>query len=434
MQKTMTELFAGVGGFRLGLERIEAGWQTNWFSQWEPGKTKQWAHDCYVHHFGDSPDLKGEFTTGINISDVDKFSVPDHTLLCGGFPCQDYSVAHSLSSSKGIEGKKGVLWWDIRNMLIAKRPPFVLLENVDRLLKSPASQRGRDFGIILSSFAQLGYRVEWRVINAAEYGAVQRRRRTFIFAYNRNTDYAERMKDVEAIDIISKHGMMAQAFPIEEIGVEHIVEVPATDVSNVDRHLLYEEGIEESDNDLLEITKNFEFNFRNVGFMKDGVVTTADVVPRKEEPILMSEIAQSHVDDIYYIPVEDMASWTYMKGAKKIPRVSASGHEYIFSEGPIAFPDPLDRPARTMLTSEGTKNRSTHVIADPGTGRLRLLTPIETERIQGFDDNWTKWSDINGIATEMPARMRRFCMGNALVVQMVTRMGKIINEIVEEEP
>lgn len=430
----MTELFAGVGGFRLGLERIEAGWQTNWFSQWEPGKTKQWAHDCYVHHFGDSPDLKGEFTTGINISDVDKFSVPDHTLLCGGFPCQDYSVAHSLSSSKGIEGKKGVLWWDIRNMLIAKRPPFVLLENVDRLLKSPASQRGRDFGIILSSFAQLGYRVEWRVINAAEYGAVQRRRRTFIFAYNRNTDYAERMKDVEAIDIISKQGMMAQAFPIEEIGVEHIVEVPATDVSNVDRHLLYEEGIEESDNDLLEITKNFEFNFRNVGFMKDGVVTTADVVPRKEEPILMSEIAQSHVDDIYYIPVEDMASWTYMKGAKRIPRVSASGHEYIFSEGPIAFPDPLDRPARTMLTSEGTKNRSTHVIADPGTGRLRLLTPIETERIQGFDDNWTKWSDINGIATEMPARMRRFCMGNALVVQMVTRMGKIINEIVEEEP
>lgn len=430
----MTELFAGVGGFRLGLERIEAGWQTNWFSQWEPGKTKQWAHDCYVHHFGDSPDLKGEFTTGINISDVDKFSVPDHTLLCGGFPCQDYSVAHSLSSSKGIEGKKGVLWWDIRNMLIAKRPPFVLLENVDRLLKSPASQRGRDFGIILSSFAQLGYRVEWRVINAAEYGAVQRRRRTFIFAYNRNTDYAERMKDVEAIDIISKHGMMVQAFPIEEIGVEHIVEVPATDVSNVDRHLLYEEGIEESDNDLLEITKNFKFDFRNVGFMKDGVVTTADVVPRKEEPILMSKIAQSHVDDIYYIPVEDMASWTYMKGAKKIPRVSASGHEYIFSEGPIAFPDPLDRPARTMLTSEGTKNRSTHVIADPGTGRLRLLTPIETERIQGFDDNWTKWSDINGIATEMPARMRRFCMGNALVVQMVTRMGKIINEIVEEEP
>ena len=134
------------------------------------------------------------------------------------------------------------------------------------------------------------------------------------------------------------------------------------------------------------------------------------------------------------VSVEDMASWTYMKGAKKIPRVSKDGHEYIFSEGPIAFPDPLDRPARTMLTSEGTKNRSTHVIADPATGRLRLLTPIETERIQGFDDDWTKWSDIDGVATEMPARMRRFCMGNALVVPMVTRMGRVINEIVENEP
>ena len=434
MRKTMTELFAGVGGFRLGLERVESNWQTNWFSQWEPGKKKQWAHDCYVHHFGDIPDLNGEYTTGINISDVDKFSVPDHTLLCGGFPCQDYSVAHSLSSSKGIEGKKGVLWWDIRNMLIAKRPPFVLLENVDRILKSPAAQRGRDFGIILSSFAQLGYRVEWRVINAAEYGAVQRRRRTFIFAYNKSTAYSDRMKDMDAISIISEQGMMAQAFPIENVGDGQTVHVPATDVSNVDRHLLYDEGTDESDNDLLEVTKNFAFGFGNAGLMRDGVVITVDVVPRQEKPTLMHEIAQSHVDESYYISVEDMASWTYMKGAKKIPRVSKDGHEYIFSEGPIAFPDPLDRPARTMLTSEGTKNRSTHVIADPATGRLRLLTPIETERIQGFDDEWTKWSDIDGVATEMPARMRRFCMGNALVVPMVTRMGRVINEIVEDEP
>ena len=159
MKKTMVELFAGVGGFRLGMERLGTGWETNWFSQWEPGKKKQWAHDCYVYHFGDSIDLAGETTTGVDVASVDKKNVPNHTLLTGGFPCQDYSVAHSLSSSKGIEGKKGVLWWQIRDILIAKRPPFVILENVDRLLKSPASQRGRDFGIILTSFAQLGYSV-----------------------------------------------------------------------------------------------------------------------------------------------------------------------------------------------------------------------------------------------------------------------------------
>ena len=187
MKKTICELFAGVGGFRLGFDRLGTGWETTWFSQWEPGKTKQWAHDCYVYHYGDCADLKGEYHTGEDISTMDKNNIPDHSLLVGGFPCQDYSVAHSLSSSKGIEGKKGVLWWQIRDILITKRPPFVMLENVDRLLKSPASQRGRDFGIILTSFAQLGYRAEWRVVNAAEYGAVQRRRRTFIFAYSKDT-------------------------------------------------------------------------------------------------------------------------------------------------------------------------------------------------------------------------------------------------------
>ena len=162
MQKTICELFAGVGGFRLGFERLEAGWETTWFSQWEPGARTQWAHDCYVQHFGDSSDLNNEFHTGEDISTMDKQAIPNHTLLVGGFPCQDYSVAHTLSSSHGIEGKKGVLWWQIRDTIIAKKPPFCIFENVDRLLKSPAKQRGRDFGVILACLAKEGYSVEWR--------------------------------------------------------------------------------------------------------------------------------------------------------------------------------------------------------------------------------------------------------------------------------
>ena len=67
MKKRVVELFAGVGGFRLGLEKDSLDWKTVWFSQWEPGKTKQWAHDCYVEHFGDSVDLDGEYRTGIDI-------------------------------------------------------------------------------------------------------------------------------------------------------------------------------------------------------------------------------------------------------------------------------------------------------------------------------------------------------------------------------
>lgn len=432
MEKTMVELFAGVGGFRLGMEALDSGWDTKWFSQWEPGKKKQWAHDCYVYHFGDVKDLNGEFTTGIDISAVDKKAIPDHVLLTGGFPCQDYSVAHSLSSSKGIEGKKGVLWWQIREILIAKRPPFVMLENVDRLLKSPASQRGRDFGIILTSFAQLGYRVEWRVVNAAEYGAPQRRRRTFIFAYGKDTEYAKKMDGVEDGTVLSREGFMAKAFPISGHTPFHECIVQYTDITDVDVDTLLKVGTADSDEDLLYMTRSFEFGFLNAGYMIDGRVITTNVAPEGTEPVLLKDIVQSNVDERYYIDQNDMPNWTYMKGAKKIPRKAANGHEYVFSEGPIAFPDPLDRPARTMLTSESTKNRSTHVIADPGTGSLRLLTEIEAERIQGFEDDWTRYCSENGETVEMPKRMRYFCMGNALVVQMITRMGKVLDEIISQ--
>ena len=404
MQKTICELFAGVGGFRLGFDRLESGWKTTWFSQWEPGARTQWAHNCYVQHFGDSPDLNNEFLTGEDISTMDKQAIPDHTLLVGGFPCQDYSVAHTLSSSHGIEGKKGVLWWQIRDTIIAKKPPFCIFENVDRLLKSPAKQRGRDFGVILACLAQEGYSVEWRVVNAAQYGAAQRRRRTFIFAYRNDTIYGQTMGDVSVDMIIKDDGLMAKAFPIQNMG-----RITETAIGG----------------DIVDVSDNFAFVFENAGYMRKSRIYTAKVIEQEEEPITLRKILQKNADDRFYITNEKMPKWTYLKGAKKIPRKSADGHEYTFSEGPIAFPDPWDRPGRTMLTSESTLNRSTHVVSDPGTGRLRLLTPVEAERLQGFDDEWTK--------TGMPDRMRYFCMGNALVVPMITRMGRVLDTIIAEE-
>ena len=406
MQKTVCELFAGVGGFRLGLERLDSGWNTVWFSQWEPGKTKQWAHDCYVEHFGDSADLTGDTSsTGKDISTIDKNNIPDHTLLVGGFPCQDYSVAHTLASSKGIEGKKGVLWWQIRDTLIAKKAPFCLFENVDRLLKSPASQRGRDFGIMLSCMSELGYSVEWRVVNAALYGAAQRRRRVFIFAYRNDTKYGKVMKSVAPVDLINSQGLMAKAFPINAI--DSITEGTI-------------------DEDVVKVSDEFKFDFCNAGYMCDGKFYTASVVEVEESPILLGDILQKDVDAQYYISDEAMPKWEYQKGAKKVPRKAANGHEYIFSEGPVAFPDPWNRPGRTMLTSESTLNRSTHVVEDPATHKLRLLTPVEAERLQGFDDEWTAKGG-------MPERMRYFCMGNALVVPMITRMGRILDSIIAKE-
>ena len=399
MEKTICELFAGVGGFRLGFEKSSKDWKTVWFSQWEPGAKKQWAHDCYVRHWGDIDN-----NTGIDIAQVDKNNIPNHTLLVGGFPCQDYSVAQSLSSSHGIEGKKGVLWWQIKDVLTTKTPPFVLLENVDRLLKSPAKQRGRDFGIILACFASLGYIVEWRVINASDYGAAQRRRRIFIYAYKNNCNYAKALSSFSPLNIIMEKGFFAKSFPIE----------PIEKLTNACLN----------HNDILNISNNFTFNFENAGYMCNGEIYTAKTTPKKEPFIALNEIIQQNVPEKYFI-TKNLEKWQYLKGSKKIERTSKSGHTYLFSEGAIAFPDPLNMPARTMLTSESTLNRSTHVILDPQKEQLRILTPLEAERIQGFDDYWTD--------TGMPEKMRYFCMGNALVVPLITKMAKQLELIIEQE-
>ncbi|MCM1568599.1 MAG: DNA (cytosine-5-)-methyltransferase [Roseburia sp.] len=399
MEKTVCELFAGVGGFRLGLERASEDWKTVWFSQWEPNKKMQWAHACYVSHWGDIDD-----NTGKDIGEVEKKDIPNHNLLVGGFPCQDYSVARPLPGATGIEGKKGVLWWQIRDILREKKAPFVLLENVDRLLRSPASQRGRDFGVILACLADLGYSAEWRVINAAEYGAGQRRRRTFIFAYKNDTKYGRGISGKEAKDIIEKEGFFGRTFPIESM-------------EKVDDTIINYQNIH-------EVSERFEFAFKNAGYMYKGKIYTAKVMPLLEKPISLKELLETDVDDKYFLN-DDLKKWEYLKGAKKIQRISKTGHQYTFSEGPIAFPDDIELPARTMLTSESGLSRSTHVIKDPQNGKMRLITPLEAERIQGFDDYWT---DIG-----MPEKFRYFCMGNALVVSMVTRMGGTLNKIFEKE-
>ena len=401
MEKTVCELFAGVGGFRLGLERAGSDWNTVWANQWEPGRKSQYAFDCYCYHFGKSPNHVNQ-----NISEIDKVTIPDHNLLVGGFPCQDYSVART--GATGITGKKGVLWWDIKDTLKAKHPAFVLLENVDRLLKSPAKQRGRDFGIMLACFNDLGYSVEWRVINAAEYGFAQRRRRVFIFACRNDTAYASRVaKYVDRIECFFNNiSFFAHTFPIEGVAANAIKEIKMTNT------------------DLADVSDNFSYHFENAGHMQNGMIYTCNTVPLHHEPVLLRDIIQHNVDSKYNLGA-DLAKWEYLKGAKKIKRTSKTGHTYTFSEGPIAFPDPIDRPARTMLTSESSLNRSTHIIEDPDTGQYRLITPIEAERIQGFDDNWTN--------TGMPEKFRYFCMGNALVVGLITEMGKQLNTIFERE-
>ena len=411
MKKTLVELFAGVGGFRCGLNHVElkenktvekGNWKCLWANQWEPATKSQEAYDCYVKRFG------SEDVNNVDIFEVDKHEIPDHTLLVGGFPCQDYSVAQTLSTSKGIEGKKGVLWWAIEETLAIKQPPFVLLENVDRLLLSPAKQRGRDFGMILRSFYENGYDVEWRVINAGEYGLPQKRRRTYIFAYHKSTNYYKKMQEINERDICFEQGIFAKQFPIKD-GYEKIVK---NDISEY--------------KDLLEVSDKFKSEFYNTGVMINGGIYSVKTKPDYNLVYPLRNIREEEkVDDKYFLTDAQIEKFAYLKGAKRIPRLKPNGESYTYSEGAMPFPDNLDAPARTMLTSESGVSRTTHVIEDFKTKKLRLLTPKECERINGFPDDWTN--------TGMSDKKRYFMMGNALVVGVIERIGKEIENIIDEE-
>ena len=404
----VVELFAGVGGFRIGLERASSRFETVWNNQWEPSTKRQDASIVYQSCFG----IAGHSNN--DISTVPVAQIPQADLLVGGFPCQDYSVATTLKNSGGIEGKKGVLWWQIHRILRdnANPPPYLFLENVDRLLKSPATQRGRDFAIILASLSDLGYTVEWRVINAADYGMPQRRRRTYIVAYRDGTGLA---KDAGK----SKHNPKSWL-------VENGVFGKAFSAEFKEGSVLSEFDIQGT---LAEVTKKFNKDapkaspFKDAGLMIDRHVWTQEVSPLYDgERLTLGQIVvdERDVPEEFFIDDKALKAWKYLKGPKSETRKTPEGFEYHYSEGGMAFPDPLDKPSRTIITGEGgpSPSRFKHVILTPS-GRYRRLIPLELERLNMFPDNHTK---------EASDGKRAFLMGNALVTGIVERIGLVLKE------
>jgi len=419
----VVELFAGVGGFRLGLEgwrgksassnykeTFESSYEVVWSNQWEPSTKIQHASAVYEYRFG------MDNHSNINIANVDISDIPDHDLLVGGFPCQDYSVATTLKNSKGLIGKKGVLWWSIHKILSEKenKPKYLFLENVDRLLISPSGQRGRDFAIILQSLNELGYAVEWRVINAADFGMPQRRRRIFILAYLNNTEIYENIKNSKSIEWILEDGTLANSFPV------------TTENKSFPRQFKLK-------GDIVSISENFNKGgktgmFENSGLMIDGNVTTIKTQPNYEGKftILKDLIQNGEVTEEFYISNEELDKWKYLKGPKKEMRKNADGFEYNYSEGGMIFPDPLDKPSRTIITGEGGKSASRfkHVIQTAK--GFRRLSPVELERLNMFPDDHTK---LNGISDTK----RAFFMGNALVVGVIEKIGIALTEKIKNE-
>lgn len=404
----VAELFAGVGGFRVGFERASKHYDTVWFNQWEPGKadSSQHAWATYCRVFGHDSETERSRWTNTDISKVPVKDIPDHDLLVGGFPCQDYSVARTLNQAAGLVGKKGVLWWEIYRILREKgkkAPKYLMLENVDRLLKSPVSKRGKDFAIMLSSLAELGYAVEWRVINAADYGMPQRRRRVYILGYKKGTSQYEEIK-ADQKGWLSKKGVMPKAFPVHAFDSDSIDPISLPAANDVEKEL------------------NFSPKasiFHNAGVMVGGKVLTVKTLPAYEgDRTLLKHVVipENKVPEEYFIPESRIEEWKRQKGGKTEERESKDGFKYSYSEGSMAFPDPLDKPSRTVVTGEGGSgaSRFKHVVRTKS-GRLRRLTPLELERLNMFPDGHTEGASDN---------QRAFFMGNALVVGIVERLGK----------
>ena len=416
------ELFAGVGGFRIGLENADKNlFKTKWSNQWEPSRKSQDAFEVYDYHFPNSENIN------ISISDIpdEKFAEMDADMIVGGFPCQDYSVARSKKNEQGIEGKKGVLFWEIIRATRIIKPKYLILENVDRLLKAPSKQRGRDFAIMLTAFNNLGYSVEWRVINAADYGRSQRRRRVFFFVFRNDTKYAKSLdskyenedivfEEHKYDDYLFQTGLFATQFPVKQTPVKN-------------RQVFYE-----LEDDIVAVSDNFTGTVWNTGVMRHGKYYSIETVANFDgNPITLGEILQdeTEVPDKYFLTDKaKLEKFQYLRGPKKLERTSADGHTYIYSEGGMSPYDDLNLPGRTMLTSEGTVNRSTHFLFV--NNKYRLLTPIEAERLQDFPDDWTAYKKLeDGTVVEVSNKMRMFFMGNALVTEIVRKIGDFIKTI-----
>jgi len=452
----VVELFAGVGGFRIGLEgrpgQERPGFKVIWANQWEPKYRAQNAAEIYANRWGlerseEDPEVYSNGPDDVlvnkDIATIDASDVPDHDLLCGGFPCQDYSVAKTLSAAEGISGKKGVLWWEIRRIIEAKMPRYVLLENVDRLLKSPKGQRGRDFAVMLASLDELGYAVEWLELSASDFGFPQRRKRVFIMAYGPGTEMAERLAenhphaDDESLllDKFPHTLLMPYLFPLRPNG---------SSLSDVSEKF-------NDDDHKIPLPPRATSPFQDFGTMVGGHVITSDAIPNSPDRNTgkLREVLQtpSRIDDSFIIDPDDLTRWGYLKGSKNEDRTTPSGFTYRYSEGPVTFPDALDRPSRTIVTGEGGSgpSRFKHVVAFRPTKRqreslgldseearkarelvgipesqwLRRLMPVELERLNGFPDGHTEGASDS---------QRAFFMGNALVCGIVKGIGEGILE------
>lgn len=370
------DLFAGIGGFRYGLQKVEIESESSsdnesgasqhgqrafhcvWSNEWD-----KYANQIYTKHFGecDSRDIRT----------IDTKDIPDHDLLCAGFPCQSFSIA---GKRLGFEDTRGTMFFEIARIIRDKRPRYFLLENVKGLL---SHDEGKTFQTILGVLSDLGYEYQWQVLNSKNFGVPQNRERVFIIGHLRETSRPE------VFPIGESYSISHQTKYAEQAGRSRIsstIDARYGSLRNAgETYLHYIGGIKGKRDMWLKDNKQNSRNFSQGQrvYSSDGIAST----------IAGNAGGLGGKTGLYAIPVLTPDRMEKRQNGRRFK-----------NDGDPAF----------TLTSQDK-----HGVYDGL--NIRRLTPIECERLQGFPDNWTE-----GISDTQ----RYKCLGNAVTTLVITEIGR----------
>jgi len=349
-------MFSGIGGFEVGIANSNIKHELVGYSEIDKFAIQVFEKQFKgVKNYGDA--------TRINES-----KLPNFDLLVGGFPCQAFSMA---GKRKGFEDTRGTLFFDIARILTYKKPKHIILENVKGLL---SHDNGRTLQKIFEVLSDIGYMVQWQVLNSKNFGVPQSRERVYIVGHLRGES-------------------RPQVFPIRQSeGVSDSCcgekgccdsQVSSTITSNYKKgvHAMGEQYVMEP----REITKNISMGYRV--YRDDGVSAT----------------------------IKALGGGVGAKtGLYKIREATKKGYALAEEGDTINLSQPKSNTRRGRVGKQVAQTLDTkmqqHTIQD---SQIRRLTPTECERLQGFDDNWTE---------DLSDTQRYKCLGNAVTTNVVTEL------------
>lgn len=210
MSISFIDLFCGIGGIRLGMER--AGFKCIMSSD-----INEECRRTYYENFGELP--QGD------VIEIDEKLIPNHDILCAGFPCQPFSIS---GRQKGFDDTRGTLFFEICRIINEKQPTIVFLENVKHLVYHA---HGETLRVIINKLEELGYTVSWRVLNGADFGVPQNRERIIIIGSRKNRFAFDKLKTKSRgrlIDFLDKEGEFEYLQPDEYTLLENPKQQPAS--------------------------------------------------------------------------------------------------------------------------------------------------------------------------------------------------------------